>query len=200
MKAIYIRISTQKQNIDRQIVEDSEVKYYIDICSGSIPFKERPEALKLLNDDGVQEIEIKEITRLGRNLSDILKTVDYFTAKGINIHIENQGLSTLLKNGKRNPTATLLINMLASIGQYERDLLNERVQEGVNIAKAKGKYKGKPKGANAKINTYKAKYSKDLDNIRQLLEKDFSIKKISEITGVTRTKIYRFKEKNLIQF
>jgi len=146
MKAIYIRISSSKQNIERQRVIDENVKYYVDVCSGSIPFAERQSALNLIHDDDVNEVEIKEITRLGRNLTDILKTVDYFTEKKVNIFIENQGLSTLLKNGKKNPNATLLINMLASIGEYERDLLNERVREGVSIAVAKGKYKGKKKG------------------------------------------------------
>jgi DNA invertase Pin-like site-specific DNA recombinase len=198
MKAIYIRISSSKQNIQRQIIKDKDVKYYIDKCSGSIPFNQRPGALNLIGDDNVNEVEIKEITRLGRNLSDILKTVDYFTEKKVNIFIQNQGLSTLLKNGKKNPTASLLINMLATIGEYERDLLNERVREGVKIAVAKGKYKGKKKGTTANIENYKLKHFKDIKKIKELLYKDFSMKKIAEITDVPRTRIYRYKEKGLI--
>jgi DNA invertase Pin-like site-specific DNA recombinase len=154
--------------------------------------------LNLIHDDDVNEVEIKEITRLGRNLTDILKTVDYFTEKKVNIFIENQGLSTLLKNGKKNPNATLLINMLASIGEYERDLLNERVREGVSIAVAKGKYKGKKKGTKANIEHYKVKHFEDIKKIKELLYKDFSIKKIAEIIDVPRSRIYRYKEKGLI--
>jgi DNA invertase Pin-like site-specific DNA recombinase len=198
MKAIYIRISSSKQNIERQRVKDKNVKYYVDVCSGSIPFNQRPGALNLIGNDNVNEVEIKEITRLGRNLSDILKTVDYFTEKKVNIFIENQGLSTLLKNGKKNPTASLLINMLASIGDYERDLINERVREGVNIAVAKGKYKGKKKGTIANIENYKSKHFKDIKKIKELLYKDFSIKKIAEITNVPRSRIYLYKKKDLI--
>jgi regulator of replication initiation timing len=64
----------------------------------------------------VKEVEIKEVTRLERNLPDILKSISHFAKKKVNIFTENQRLSLLLNDEKKNLTATLLINVLASIG------------------------------------------------------------------------------------
>jgi len=64
----------------------------------------------------VKEVEIKEVTRLERNLPDILKSISHFAKKKVNIFTENQRLSLLLNDKKKNLTATLLINVLASIG------------------------------------------------------------------------------------
>lgn len=200
MKAIYVRISTSNQKTERQLTKRNEFDFvYIDVISGSVPFKERPEAQKLLNNEDIKHITINEVTRLGRNLSDILKTLQHFTATKINIHIENLGLNTMLPNGKQNPTANLMINLLGTIGQYERDLLQERTQQGREIAKAKGLYKGKPRGANADLDKYKAKHFDDINKVKKALEKGLNISETSQITSIPRTRIYRFINKGIIE-
>jgi DNA invertase Pin-like site-specific DNA recombinase len=148
MKAIYSRISTDKQNDEGQISND--VLCYRETCSGSIPFMDRPKAKELISNKSITEIQIREVSRLGRNLADILKTIEYFTNNGIDIYIENLGLHTVV-NGKVNSTATLIISVLGSVAQMERDLLIERTQIGVNIAKEKGLYKGRKVGTAEKI-------------------------------------------------
>jgi len=110
MKAIYIRISTPSQSLETQLKKDSpELKPFIDVCSGSVDFEKRPYAKKLMSSKSVTSIQVREVSRLGRNLKDVLNTIEYFTNKGINIFIENQRLHTLLENGKVSPSAQVII-------------------------------------------------------------------------------------------
>ena len=200
MKAIYSRISTASQNHQRQLKNANEYdKIFLDVISGAVAFNQRPEAQKLINDNDIDFITIEEVTRLGRSLNDILNTLEYFTNKGVNIHIKNLGLTTLKDNGKPNDIAKLIINLLATIGEYENKLLYERTQQGREIAKAKGKYKGKKPGANADIKKYKAKHFKDIQIVDEMIKANNSISLIQRSTGISRTRIYRFIEKGLVR-
>ena len=199
MKAKYVRISTSDQNLERQLLNEKEFDFiYIDICSGAVPFKERKQASKLLKNKDITHITISEITRLGRSMSDILQTIQHFTDNGVNILIENLGLTTLLPNGKPNDTASLVINIMSSIGQYERALLKERTRQGIEIAKAKGAYKGRKRGANKDIETYKETYFKDIEAVKSLLHQNYNLSQISEELKIPRSRLYTFKAKKLI--
>ena len=148
MKVQYTRVSTVGQNTDRQIVQG--LKIYEDKISGSIAFKDRPKAKQLLRDidNGlVTEIVIHSIDRLGRNTLDILSTIQDLTDKSINVISRKEGFETM-HYGSVNPTAKLMISMLATLSEFELDRIKERRLEGIAIAKAKGNYKsngGKPK-------------------------------------------------------
>lgn len=199
MKAKYVRISTPNQNIERQIQNEKNFdKIYIDKCSGTIPFKEREAAKKLLRNKKVSQINVSDITRLGRNMNDILSTIEYFTNLRVNISIENLGLSTVI-NGKNNPTASLIINLLSSISQYERDIIKERTQQGREIAKAMGKYKGRKKGTDISNDDYYHKYLKDIEAVKSMLERNINISSIAWELNIPRSRIYQFKKRNLIK-
>jgi len=199
MKVKYLRISTSNQNLERQLLNEKEFDFiYIDICSGAVPFKERKKASKLLKNKDITHITISEITRLGRNMNDILATIQHFTDNGVNILIENLGLTTLLPNGKPNDTASLVINIMSSIGQYERALLKERTKQGIEIAKAKGRYKGRKRGASKDIEEYKATYKKDIEAVKSLLNQGLNISQISRDLDIPRNRIYNFKAKKLL--
>ena len=199
MKAKYVRISTSDQNLERQLLNEKEFDFvYIDICSGGVPFKDRKQASKLFKNKKVTYIQIGEITRLGRNMNDILSTIQHFTDNGVNILIENLGLTTLLPNGKPNDTASLVINIMSSIGQYERALLLERTAQGIAIKKAKGGYKGRKRGAVQDIEKYKETYFKDIEAVKSLLNQGLGISQISRDLDIPRNRIYKFKAKKLL--
>jgi DNA invertase Pin-like site-specific DNA recombinase len=189
MKAIYSRISTDKQNDEGQISKDALC--YRETCSGSIPFMDRPIAKELIANKSITEIQIREVSRLGRNLADILKTIEFFTAKGIDIYIENLGLHTVV-NGKVNSTATLIISIMGSIAQLERDLLIERTQIGVNIAKEKGLYKGRKVGT---VEDFDLKYKSEIPKIKQLISKGVSKTDIAINIGVSRVTLNKIIER-----
>jgi len=159
MKTVkYIRVSTSEQNIDRQ--QERGVKEYVDKCSGVIKFAARPAAKKLLNEITRQQdkinlppnkristIKVSAISRLGRNLQDILNTVDFLTHLGICIISEKEGIRTLDDEGKENPTAKMVLSIMATLSEYERELILERQREGIIAAKKRGAFEngGRPK-------------------------------------------------------
>ena len=144
MRVIYARISTPNQNYERQL--EPGVKTYIDICSGSQPFADRVEAKKLLKNPEVKEIIVDSIDRLGRNCADGVNVLEHFTAKGVNIYIKDQGLNTILPNGKANPTALVVFAVLSAFAQSQKEQIKEKTEAGIMLRKAKGGYTGRARG------------------------------------------------------
>ena len=135
MKAKYIRVSTEEQKIVRQTDFDGLI--YPDVCSGSIPFKEREYAKKLLSNKEITEVHVHSIDRLGRNTLDIMQTIQDFTSKGINVVSTKEGLQTLI-DGKENPIAKMMIGILGTLAEFELSRIKERQAEGIAKAKEKG--------------------------------------------------------------
>lgn len=153
----YSRISTVGQNSARQIANFKEHGFlnlenvFIDKIKGNIPFFERSEAIKLFESislikDVPITLVIDSIDRLGRNLIDILKTIEVFTKNGVNIKSLKEGFETLIGE-KENPMAKIVISVMASIAEMERNRIKERTNEGIAIGKANGVYKGRKVGS-----------------------------------------------------
>lgn len=162
-KVKYIRVSTSEQNTSRQEVNANQFsKIYIDKASGSIRFTERKEASKLISDieaGYVTEIHIASIDRLGRNIIDILTVVEYFNKRSINLFVENIGMFSLVDN-KPNPSFKMIVSVLGNVAEMERMNMLERQRQGIELAKAKGTYKGRLYGTRMSdedlLNKYKA--------------------------------------------
>ena len=157
MRVKYIRVSTPEQNLVRQ---ESNLKSYADVCSGSIAFIERDEAKKLLRDidNGlVTEVEVHSIDRLGRNTLDIMQTIQMLTDKAINVISTKEGLQTIV-DGKENPVAKMMIGILGTLAEFELNRIKERQLEGIAKAKARGVYKSN--GGNKPIESTKQFLSK----------------------------------------
>ena len=141
MKAKYIRVSTTEQNAERQ--QEKGYKTFIDICSGSVSFSDRKAAkrlLKAVQEGVVNEVRVHSIDRLGRNTLDILNTIQDFTQKGVAIVSKKEGLTTII-DGKENPTAKLIISIMATLAEFELEQIRERQLEGIMKAKERGVYK-----------------------------------------------------------
>lgn len=151
MTLLYVRTSSFEQRTDRQLNNSKDYKLVIeDKCSGAIPFFEREggkRIQKLISKNEVSSLSVHQIDRLGRNLLDILNTIDFFNKKGICINFIQQGLKTLNDDGTENPIAKMTISILGVVAEMERNLIKERQKEGIFIAKAKGVYKGRAKGS-----------------------------------------------------
>ena len=151
MKLLYVRTSCFEQRLDRQLNNSKDYELVIeDKCSGAIPFFEREggkRIQKLISKNEVTSLSVHQIDRLGRNLLDILNTIDFFNKKGICINFIQQGLKTLNDDGTENPIAKMTISILGVVAEMERNLIKERQMEGIVIAKAKGVYKGRIKGS-----------------------------------------------------
>ncbi len=150
MKARYNRISTANQNLERQLAKQNlDEVLYNDVISGSIAFAKRLRGKELIADieaGKINYVVVSSIDRLGRNLFDIVSTLEFFNGKGVVLRVDNLGLESMVL-GKVNPTFNLIISVMANVAQMERESLLERQKEGIAVAKAKGIYKGRVKGS-----------------------------------------------------
>tara|TARA_R110000782_G_scaffold269716_1_gene368365 strand:- start:347 stop:949 length:603 start_codon:yes stop_codon:yes gene_type:complete len=149
MKAVYIRISSVDQNTARQENNVEDAKVYIDKISGSVPFSERTEGKKLIQEiknGNITELYCHSIDRLGRNTIDILSTIKLITSYGCNVISEKEGLKMLI-DGKENPIAKMMIGILSTLSEFELTRIKERQMEGIANKKSKGGYVGRTEGS-----------------------------------------------------
>lgn len=200
MKARYIRISTSSQNIERQLMKKhSNEELFIDVVSGVRPFGERPKGGELLNrieSKSINYISIHSIDRLGRNLSDILTTLEIFNKNNITLKVDNLGVESIIA-GKPNFAFKLIISVMGNIAEMERETLLERQKEGIEVAKIKGVYKGRLKGTVETEKEFLSKYKQ----VIKLLKQHYSLRNIAKICSIslgTVQKVKRIYDKNEI--
>lgn len=136
----YVRVSTTDQNTARQLDSLTLDKTFADYASGKDT--NRPELARAL--DYVREgdtLVVHSMDRLARSLPDLRRLVDELTQRGVAVQFVKENLT--FTRDETNPFATLMLNMLGSVAEFERSLLLERQREGIAIAKAKGAYKGR---------------------------------------------------------
>jgi DNA invertase Pin-like site-specific DNA recombinase len=186
MKVIYARVSTQNQNEERQL--EKGVKSFIDKCSGAVPFIERPQAKKLiefLKDNPGTITEVIAVDRLGRSTLDILNTIELFKSNNWQLKIDNLGMDN------SSPFFELMISLLGTLAQHEKNIINERAQQGREIAKAKGNvYKGRKPGTKDNRDKILSKHQ----DIVKCLSSNMKITDISNVTNKTRATIYKVKK------
>lgn len=192
MKARYIRISTSNQKAERQLVKKHpDEKLYIDVISGATPFKERPKGQELLQDiekEIINYISVHSIDRLGRNLFDILSTLEVLNEKLIVLKVDNLGIESLIK-GKPNHAFKLIISVMANIAEMERETLLERQREGILIAKAKGIYKGRERGSKESDKQVLEKYKE----VVKQLKKGYSLRVTAKLCDVSLGTVQKVK-------
>lgn len=172
----YIRVSTIEQNTERQLDGVTLDKVFEDKCSGKDT--NRPQLQLLL--DYVREgdtIHVHDISRLARNLKDLLGIVDTLGKQGVSLQFHKESLTF---TGEDNPMQELMMNVMGAVAQFERSMILERQREGIALAKAKGAYKGR-------------KASVDTDAIEQELKAGTSIRKTAEKLKVGVSTVQRVK-------
>ncbi|MGG1920905.1 recombinase family protein [Chryseobacterium sp. NRRL B-14798] len=193
MKARYIRVSTGNQNTARQLHKSHpNEKLYIDIISGATPFSQRPEGKKMLEDIEaglIDYISVHAIDRLGRNLFDILATLEFLNEKKITLEVDNLGLKSLVNN-KPNSAFKLIISVMANIAEMERNSLLERQQEGIKLAIARGVYKGRAKGSKETDEQVLEKYK----DVVKYLKKGQSLRDTAKLCKVSLATVQKVKK------
>ena len=140
MRVGYIRVSTVEQHEDRQVkdlTENAKVsKVFMDKLSGKDT--NRPQLNAML--DYVREgdtLVVSEYSRLARSTKDLLNIIDTLENKGVTVISMKEKLDT------STPQGEFMLTVFACIATLERKLMLQRQREGIAIAKANGKYKGR---------------------------------------------------------
>ena len=175
----YARVSTQEQNLDRQldILKESGVEEIIKEKITGTKF-DRPELSRLLDKLRNGDIVlITDLTRLGRSTKDLFSLVEQIERKGANIKsLKESWLDTTTPQGK------LMFTFMAGISQFERDLISQRTKEGLAAARARGK-KG---GRKPKLDISKKKAIYELYEQRNICVKD-----ICDMFKITKPTLYK---------
>ena len=135
----YIRVSTEHQETARQ--QEIMCGYQVDrIFSEKLSGAntDRPQLRAML--DYVREgdtLYVESISRLGRSTKDLLNIIDTLTDKGVTLISHKEKIDT------DTPTGKFMLTVFAALSQLEREQLKQRQREGIEIAKAQGKYTGR---------------------------------------------------------
>jgi len=135
----YVRVSTLDQSTARQLEGVSVDTTFEDKESGKdVNRPELQAALKFVRKGDV--LVIHSMDRLARNAEDLLRIVRELTGRGIAIEFVKEAQTF---TGEDSPMAKAMLGMLATFAEFERSMIKERQREGIAIAKAAGKYKGR---------------------------------------------------------
>jgi DNA invertase Pin-like site-specific DNA recombinase len=199
--AIYARVSTATQDYDRQLAELREyarkmeydvVAEFTEKVSGAKKVEERTamtELLSFIEGNKVDKVLIYECSRLSRRAIDFLTIIEHLTAMKVSVYILQNGLETLLPNGKPNPIAQLVMGILAQFNSMERSLIRSRMESGYNHYRQQGGQVGRKVGYRKSEEQMKADYAREI----QLLKKGLSLRNISAITSTSINTLRKLK-------
>lgn len=150
--ALYARVSTSDQNCEAQLLQLREFAQrmnwevfseYVDTgFSGSK--SSRPALDRLMADASLKKFDaviVFKLDRFGRSVVHMAQHLQILESLNIRFLAISQGIDT----DKANPASRLMLNILSSIAEFEKELIRERTVAGLKNAKAKGKNLGRPK-------------------------------------------------------
>lgn len=188
MRVGYARVSSKDQNLDRQIKALSDVsKIFTDKLSGRSTY--RPQLKAML--DFIRESDIvvvTELDRLGRNNKELTEIMSIIQQKGATLEVLNlPSLRGIEDENLRRLINNLIIEIYKYQAESERQHIRERQQQGIEIAKSEGKFKGG-----------KLKYNKNdpkLQHAFELYLQGETEKDIERKTGINRRTFRRYRDR-----
>jgi DNA invertase Pin-like site-specific DNA recombinase len=135
----YVRVSSVDQNTGRQLEHLQADKLFTDKASGRDAQRPQLQALLAYAREG-DTIVVHSMDRLARNVDDLRRIVQEQTRRGVRVQFLKESLTF---TGEDSPMANLMLSILGSIAQFERDLIKERQREGIALARQRGAYRGR---------------------------------------------------------
>ena len=199
------RVSTDKQDYQRQIVELQEycnkvgwevVGVFANKVSGAKTIEERSELqdmLQFIKENEIDRVVCLEVSRLGRNTLESLKVIQMLNENRVSLFIKNYNIETLNEDGKVNPVASLITTILLEVASMERLTIRERMKSGqqqyIARCRKEGVKMGRSEGYRKSDDSYKEQYSKEIS----LLRKGISLRNIQSITGTSINTLRKIK-------
>lgn len=177
MKFGYARVSTTDQNLEMQFA--ALEKYGVDkIFSDKATGKnmQRKEFTKLLEQMRKGDVLVVfSLSRLGRKTKDLIELVEKFNSESIHLVSLKENIDTT------SPMGRAMIGMISIFAELERELITERVKEGIKNARARGRLGGRPRINNEKVREALALYYTEHYSVQEIINK----------TGVSKATLYR---------
>ena len=200
---IYARVSTSTQDYTRQITELRNyawkqnyeiVKEFSEKISGGKKIEERAaikELLDFVKSNNVEKVLVYECSRLSRRQLDFLYIIEQLTEARVSLYILQNGLETLLPDGRPNPIANLCFGIIAEFNNLEKNLIRARMASGYEHHRALGGRVGRKEGYRKSEENYRTHYDREIT----LLSKGNTLKDVRAITGTSINTLRKLKEK-----
>ena len=210
MKAvIYARVSStgDRQSTERQVIDltDYADKNGMTLCktfeehiSGAKKNHERPvlqECLAFCIEEKIDVLLLSELSRLGRNVDEVLANIRFAKENHLNIYFQKEGISIYGSYGKENPYLTIMIAVLGTCAQMERENIQYRLQSGRrvyverNLTETGKSGLGRKVGYRKPIERKKEEYKETL----KLLKAGYPIRKVAKLSDVSESTVKRLK-------
>jgi DNA invertase Pin-like site-specific DNA recombinase len=175
----YARVATQEQHLDLQqdaLQQAGCTRIIVDRVSGTVP--ERPGLTKLKEILRAEDtLVVWRLDRLGRSLKDLIAWVAWLEQEGIGLRSLHEALDTTTPSGK------LTFHIFGALAEFERQLIQERTQAGLRVARARGRLGGRPKALQA---------DKRQLAVQLYQEKKVAVKHICALMGISKPTLYAY--------
>ena len=168
-------------------------KTFEEHISGAKKTKDRPVLTECLNycfTNNVDTLLISELSRLGRNVDDVLANVQLCKEHHLNVYFQKEQLSIFTPEGKENPYLTIMCAVLGTAAELEREAIKYRLNSGREKYIRDGGKLGKPKGSGIKT---KDQMAVEYRSVIKNLKAGQSIRNTSKITGVSPATVQKVK-------
>ena len=202
---IYSRVSStgDRQDTSRQI-RDLEIlakqrnlqieKTYEEHISGAKKTQDRPvlkECLDYCFTNNIDILLISELSRLGRNVDDVLANVRLCKEKHLNVYFQKEQLSIFNSDGKEHPFLTIFIAVLGTCAEMERENIKFRLNSGKAHYLVKGGKVGRKQGYKKPDEKLQEEYA----GVIKMLRKGYPVRMIAKNEGVGISTVMRIKKK-----
>ena len=201
---IYARVSSvgDRQNTDRQVADLREyanrsglsvVGVYEEHISGATKNEDRAvlcECLKFCVTNKIDTLLISELSRLGRNVDEVLANVKFCKDNHLNIYFQKENLSLFNADGSKNPFLTIFISVLGTCAEMERDNIKFRLNSGLRRYVANGGRIGRKQGSTKSKEKKQEEYAK----VIKLLKSGQSVRNTAKLCEVGISTVQRVKK------
>ncbi len=200
---LYARVSTSAQDYTRQITELRKyakkqnyeiVKEFSEKISGAKKIEERAaikELLDFVSQNKVEKVLVYECSRLSRRQLDFLSIIEQLTELGVSLYVLQNGLETLLPDGRPSPLSSLVLGVISEFNSLEKSLIRARCASGYEHYRDKGGRVGRKKGYRKSEADYRTTYDREI----ALLSKGNTLADVRAITGTSINTLRKLKEK-----
>ena len=199
---IYSRVSTITQDYKRQTEELKEysqkmgfqvVKTFEEKISGGKNNEERPKLMEMINfikENKIDKVLCWELSRVGRNTIEVLKTIKLLNDNCISLYIKNYNIETLNDKCEINPLSQFMIQILTSVSEMEKTTIRQRVKSGYDQFRKNGGKVGRKEG----FRKDKELLLQEHKDVLKLLKQDYSVRKIMKLTDKSSGTIMKIKK------
>ena len=206
--ALLLRVSTNAQDYEYQhstLTELCErkgweiVKVFANKVSGAKKNEERKEIVELLDfvqNNQVDRVVATEISRIGRDTLEALKTIEVLNEHHVNLYLANYNIETLNPNGEVNPIARLILTICLEISSYERNLIRYRMKQGYEdyLRKRREDKENHPLGRKTEYRKNEQQYREQYKQELTLLRKGISLRNVQQLTGTSVGTLRKLKQ------